>query len=151
MKRKNFMLTVAAAAVLGAFNPVFAGGGAKHGSADDVSSSPRAEQGQPGTQSGLAVESAKMNPGASADASSPPRAEQGQPGTQSGPAVESADAGLSADQSAASGTTARQSSRGNVQFGHSDIQLGGIGPQASAERSQDVDPQTGLDRSHSAN
>ena len=68
MKRKNFMLTVAAAAVLGAFNPAFAGGGAKHGSADDVSSPPTAVQGQPGTQSGPAVESAKMNPGASADA-----------------------------------------------------------------------------------
>ena len=37
MKRKNLMLTVAAAAVLGAFNPAFAGG-AKHGSADDASS-----------------------------------------------------------------------------------------------------------------
>ena len=71
MKRKNLMLTVAAAAVLGAFNPAFAGGGAKHGSAEDMSSPPRAErgqqQGQPGTQSGPAVESAKMNPNASAD------------------------------------------------------------------------------------
>ena len=100
MKRKNLMLTVAAAAVLGAFNPAFAGGGAKHGSADDMSSPPRAEQGQPGTQSGPAVESANMNSGASADA------------------------GLSAD---------------------------AIGPQASAERSRDVDPQTGLDRGHPAN
>ena len=117
MKRKNFMLTVAAAAVLGAFNPAFAGGGAKHGSADDVNSPPTAVQGQPGTQSGPAVESAKMNPGTSADA------------------------GLSADQSAASSTTARQSPRSNVQFGHSDTQLGGIAPQASAERGQDVNPQ----------
>jgi hypothetical protein len=30
MKRKNLMLTVAAAAVLGAFNPAFAGGGSAH-------------------------------------------------------------------------------------------------------------------------
>ena len=109
MKRKNLLLTVAASAVLGAFNPAFAGGGAKHGSADDVSSSPRAEQGLPGTQSGPAVESANMNPGASADA------------------------GLSADS-------------------RSDVTLGGnIGPQASIERGQDVDPRTGPDRAHPAN
>jgi hypothetical protein len=127
MKRKNLLLTVAASAVLGAFNPAFAGGGTKHGSADDVSSSPRAEQGLPGTQSGPAVERDKMNPGASADA------------------------GMSAEQSAASSTTERQSSRGNSPFGHSDMTLGGIGPQANAERSQNVDPQTGLDRGHPAN
>jgi len=127
MKRKNLMLTVAAAAVLGAFNPAFAGGDAKHGAADDVSSPSTAVQGQPGTQSGPAVESATSSPGASADA------------------------GLSADQSAASSTTVRQSSGGNVQFGHSDMTLGGIAPQASAERSQDADPQTGLDRGHPAN
>ena len=134
MKRKNLMLTVAAAAALGAFNPAFAGGGAKHGSADDVSSPPTAVQGQPGTQSGPAVESAKMNPGASADAG-----------------VSAPDAGVSADANAGIGTTTEKSPSSNVQFGHSDTQLGGIGPQASAERSQDVDPQTGLDRSHVAN
>ena len=64
MKRKNLMLTVAAAAVLGAFNPAFAGGGAKHGSAEDMSSPPRAEQGLPGTQSGPSID-------ASASASAP--------------------------------------------------------------------------------
>ena len=134
MKRKNFMLTVAAAAVLGAFNPAFAGGDAKHGSADDVSSPSAAVQGQPGTQSGPAVESAKMNPGASADAG-----------------VSAPDAGVSADANAGIGTTTEKSPSSNVQFGHSDTQLGGIGPQASAERSQGVDPQTGLDRGHPAN
>ena len=125
MKRKNLLLTVAASAVLGAFNPAFAGGGAKHGSADDVSSSPRAEQGLPGTQSGPAVESANMNPDASAGTSASAGAEQGQPGTQSGPAVESAEMNSGAS--------------------------GNIGPQASIERGQDVDPRTGLDRSHPAN
>jgi hypothetical protein len=133
MKRKNLMLTVAAAAVLGAFNPAFAGG-AKHGSADDASSPQSAVQGQPGTQSGPAVESANMNPGASADAG-----------------VSAPDAGVSADANAGIGTTTEKSPSSNVQFGHSDTQLGGIGPQASAERSQGVDPQTGLDRGHPAN
>jgi hypothetical protein len=134
MKRKNFMLSVAAAAVLGAFNPAFAGGGAKHGSADDVSSSPRAEQGQPGTQSGPAVESATMNPGPSADAG-----------------LSAPDAGVSADANAGIGPTTEKSPSSNVQFGHSDMTLGGIGPQASAERSQEIDPRTGLDRAHPAN
>ncbi|HWM43991.1 MAG TPA: hypothetical protein VNP36_16255 [Burkholderiales bacterium] len=123
MKRKNLMLTVAAAAALGAFNPAFAGGGAKHGSADDVSSPPTAVQGQPGTQSGPAIESAETNP----------------------------DAGLSADANAGTGTTTEKSPSAGSQFGNSDMTLGGIGPQASAERGQDVDPQTGLDRGHPAN
>jgi hypothetical protein len=88
MKRKNFMLTVAAAAVLGAFNPAFAGGDAKHGSAD-------------------------INTDASA-----------------GMSVERE----TGDTKASAGTSTERSSRGNAQFGHSDMTLGGnVGPSTSAE------------------
>ena len=38
MTRKKLLLTATAAAVLAAFNPAFAGGGAKHGAAEDMSS-----------------------------------------------------------------------------------------------------------------
>ena len=58
------------------------------------------------------------------------------------------DAGVSADANAGSGPTGEKSPSRNSQFGHSDMTLGGIGPQAS---SRDVDPQTGLDRGHPAN
>jgi hypothetical protein len=71
MKRKNLMLSVAAAAVLGAFNPAFAGGGAKHGSADDMSSPPRAEQSGSSSveQSSSASQSGSINAEAGADTS----------------------------------------------------------------------------------
>jgi hypothetical protein len=124
MKRKNFMLGVAAAAILGAFHPAFAGGGAKHGSAD--ASYPSTEQSASGSG---ASRSDDMN-------------------VRGGVSV---DRETGDTQPSAESKGAEQSSGGKAQFGHSDMTLGGIGAQANAERSQDVDPQTGLDRAHPAN
>jgi len=69
MKRKNLMLTVAAAAVLGAFNPAFAGGGAQHGSADDTSSPPRAEQGASASTESSTSGSTESSPSAATESS----------------------------------------------------------------------------------
>jgi hypothetical protein len=109
MKRKNLMLTVAASAVLGAFGPAFAGGGAKHSSAD--ASYPSTEQ---SASASGASRSDDMNVRGSVSVDR----ETGdtQPSTES--------------------KSMEQSS---------------VGPQASTERSQDVDPRTGLDRAHPAN
>jgi hypothetical protein len=118
MKRKNLLLTVAAAAVLGAFNPAFAGGGAKHGSSAD-SSYPSTEQSASGSGASSGADDMNVRGGVSVDR------ETGD--TQRG---------AGAEQSASS----------------EDMTRGGdIGPQASADRSQDVDPRTGLDRGHPAN
>ena len=117
MKRKNLLLTAAATAVLGAFNPAFAGGGEKHGSAD--ASYPPMEQSASGSSESRSGD--EINVGAD----------------------------LSVDRD--TGET-QSPARDNAQFGGSDMTMGGnVGPQASAERSQDVDPRTGLDRAHPAN
>jgi hypothetical protein len=51
MTRKKLLLTATAAAVLAAFNPAFAGGGAKHGSAEDMKApSATTEQSLPSTE-----------------------------------------------------------------------------------------------------
>ena len=113
MKRKNLMLTVAASAVLGAFGPAFAGGGAKHSSADAS---------YPSTEQGASASGASRSDDMSVRGSVSVDRETGD--TQPQPSTES----KSMEQSSSS-----------------------VGPQASTERSQDVDPRTGLDRAHPAN
>jgi hypothetical protein len=129
MKRKNLMLTVAAAAVLGAFNPAFAGGGAKHGAADEQSMPPRTEQGASSTESRGA--DASVGAGVGADI-----------GANAGSSGADINAGAS------------QSSGADAQSGGSDVTLGGnVGAEAgaSADRATDPDKLTGLDRAHPAN
>jgi hypothetical protein len=111
MKRKNLLLTAAAAAALAAFNPAFAGGGAKHGSADQAYPAP--EQSASGSSESRTGDDMKIGAGVSVDR----------------------ETGDTEKNTAASDATPR----------------GDIGLQASAQRSQDVDPRTGLDRAHPAN
>jgi len=125
MTRNKLLLTATAAAVLAAFNPAFAGGGAKHGSAEDMSSP-----------------SAKTEQGVEQSASSPSESSK--------PDDINVGAGVSVDQN--SGDTERNAdATGSADIGASAGAGASSDTPQDEKRSVDQDKLTGLDRAHPAN